>query len=60
MHWGNWGKHTKDGPRMWQIDHIIPLSKFNLSCFEEAKKAFHWTNCRPYCAKKNISEGNRR
>jgi hypothetical protein len=37
MNWNNRGT-------VWQIDHIIPVSKFDCTDFEESKKAFHYTN----------------
>jgi len=42
----NWGNHG-NGEGKWNIDHIIPLVKFNLMDIEEQKKAFHYTNTRP-------------
>lgn len=60
MGWHNHGVQKKNGPRMWHVDHRIPVSFFDLLDPEQAKRAFHYTNCRPYCAVKNISEGNRR
>ena len=40
MSWINWGS-------VWEIDHIIPISKFDLTVKEERFKAFHYSNCRP-------------
>lgn len=60
MSWNNWGKHKDDGIKRWNIDHIIPLSHFDLNDTEQQKKAFHYTNTRPLEAFKNLSEGNRR
>lgn len=34
-----------------ELDHIIPLWKFNLTNSEEQKRAFHYTNMRPMWAK---------
>jgi len=53
MSWDNW---TKNG---WHIDHIIPISKFDLSIPEEVKKACHYTNLQPMWADENIRKGNR-
>ena len=43
MEWGNHG----NGDGKWNIDHIVPLVKFDLFNLQEQKKAFHYTNMRP-------------
>ena len=40
MTWENHGK-------IWEIDHIIPLSLFNLTKEEEQKRGFHHSNTQP-------------
>lgn len=40
MSWSNYGKG-------WEIDHIIPLAKFNLSDPEQIKKACNFMNLQP-------------
>lgn len=40
MSWDNYGTR-------WEIDHIIPISKFNLADPEEQKRVNHFTNLRP-------------
>lgn len=60
MTWENHGSHSPDGVKRWNIDHIIPLSHFDLTDPENQKIAFHYTNTRPLEAFKNISEGNKR
>lgn len=57
--WENWGK-------VWEIDHIIPCSSFDLTNLEQQKKCFHYTNLQPLFKTTEIAqnygyllEGNR-
>lgn len=45
MNWGN--KH------MWHIDHVIPVSAFDMTCPDSQKAAFHYSNLRPMWAEDN-------
>jgi hypothetical protein len=50
-----WDNHGRYG---WHIDHIIPLSAFDLSDSAQVKKACHWFNLRPLWEFENISRSN--
>lgn len=47
----------KEDLRNWHIDHIIPVSSFDLTNPEEVKKAFAPENLQWLPAKENISKG---
>ena len=51
MSWNNQGQ--------WHIDHIIPLSKIDLTNRVQFLKACHYTNLQPLWAKQNLSKGNK-
>jgi len=44
---------------VWHIDHVIPLSKFDLNNQEEQLIAFNWRNTTPLLAKENLSKNNK-
>jgi uncharacterized protein (DUF983 family) len=42
--------------KVWHIDHVIPLSRFNFENKEEQMIAFNWRNTMPLSAKANLSK----
>jgi hypothetical protein len=55
MTWENYG----NGFGKWNLDHIIPLTAFDLTNREQYLFAAHYTNYQPMWALENISKGNR-
>lgn len=51
MNWGNYGEY-------WEIDHILPVSSFDLNIEENLYKCFHYTNTQPLEKTKNREKSN--
>ena len=50
MRWDNYGK-------VWNVDHIEPLSAVDLSNTEECRRACHYSNLRPLTVSENCRKG---
>ena len=55
MTWSNYGNRENE----WNLDHIIPVSSFDLDKKSEQLKAFNYKNYQPMWAKENFKKGNR-
>ena len=56
MSWDNHGGGRCHINRSWEIDHIMPVSSFDLSDEEEVKKCFHWSNLQPLSWQDNMEK----
>ncbi len=45
--------------KVWHIDHVIPISKFDLSKTEDQMIAFNWRNTMPLSKTENLKKNNR-
>ena len=45
--------------KVWHIDHVIPLSKFDFINEQDRLVAFNWRNTMPLLAKANLSKNNK-
>ena len=45
--------------KIWHIDHVIPISKFDLNNNEEQLVAFNWRNTMPLSSRENLSKNNK-
>lgn len=49
MSWDNYGIH-------WEIDHVLPVSRFDVTDPKQQRLAFHWTNIQPARKEHNRSK----
>lgn len=52
MSWDNYGK-------LWQVDHILPVSSFDHSLAHHRKQCWHFTNLQPLEADRNLEKSDR-
>jgi hypothetical protein len=45
--------------KVWELDHVYPLSKFDMKNEEDVKKAFNWQNILPAICTDNKVKNNR-
>lgn len=53
MTWSNWTQYG------WHIDHIMPLSSFDLTDPNEVAKSMHYSNMQPLWWHENLSKGSK-
>jgi hypothetical protein len=52
MSWDNYGE--------WHLDHVVPISHFDLSEKSQLLEAFNWLNYQPLWARDNLKKGNKK
>lgn len=45
--------------KVWDLDHVVAIVKFDLQDEQEIRKCFHWTNFQPLTCSKNRSKNHR-
>jgi hypothetical protein len=55
----NLGYTLENRGKQWHIDHVIPLSRFNLGNEEQQLIAFNWRNTMPLSCNENLKKGNK-
>jgi hypothetical protein len=53
----NWKNNSVHG---WHVDHVMPLSGYDLTSESDLKKAWHYTNLRPLWAKENLRKRDKK
>ena len=53
MTWENYGP-------VWQVDHVRPCADFDLTCPEQQRICFHWTNLQPLFSRDNRRKSSRK
>ncbi len=50
---------TKENYGLWHVDHIIACANFDLTCQEQQRTCFHYTNLQPLEAIENMRKGSK-
>lgn len=58
MTWYNYG-NTTHTIRRWNLDHVVPLARFDLTKMDDVFSAFHWSNMRPMWSYENEAKGSK-
>jgi hypothetical protein len=59
IHYNSNGYTIENHGCIWHIDHVIPLSLFNLHDEQQQYLAFNWRNTSPLSIKENLSKNNK-
>lgn len=54
MSWSNWGR----GAECWNIDHVRPISSFDLTRPDHQRACFHFSNMQPLWSLDNLRKGS--
>jgi len=58
MSWDKWGSYLENGDKKigFHIDHVLPISCFDLTEPRELFLCFHWKNCQPLWGFENMKK----
>lgn len=56
MSWANWGR----GQGHWHVDHIRPISSFDLAEESGLQACWHYSNLQPLWSEENLRKGGAR
>jgi hypothetical protein len=57
MSWDNYGRSSGTG---WEVDHITPVSAFDMTDAEHVAACWHWSNLQPLWKLDNVRKGGHR
>lgn len=59
MSWDNHGFSKPGEVRKWHIDHILPITSFDLTDYKQQKTCWRYTNLRPLWQEDNFAKSDR-